>query len=77
MRTITAAACAILLLGLGACDLNDPDEIQNQSNLALVRVQFFASRTSRTPVTGVRLSSRRPAAAGRRRRCTAAALRGA
>ena len=55
MRTITAAACAILLLGVGACDLNDPDEIQNQANMALVRVQFFASRTSRTPVTGVRL----------------------
>jgi hypothetical protein len=55
MRTSTAAACAILLLGLGACDLNDPDEIQNQANMALVRVQFFASRESRTPVTGVRL----------------------
>ena len=55
MRTIAAAACAILLLGLGACDLNDPDEIQNESNFALVRIQFFASRTSRTPVTGVRL----------------------
>jgi hypothetical protein len=54
MRTI-AAVCAILLLGLGACDLNDPDEVQNSSNFALVRVQFFASRTSRTPVTGVRL----------------------
>lgn len=55
MRTIAAAACAILLLGVGACDLNDPDEIQNSSNFALVRVQFFASRTSRTPVTGVRM----------------------
>jgi hypothetical protein len=55
MRTIAAAACAILLLGSGACDLNDPDEIQNQANMALVRVQFFASSTSRTPVPGVRM----------------------
>ena len=55
MRTITAAACAILILGSGACDLNDPDEIQNQANMALVRVQFFASSTSRTPVPGVRM----------------------
>ena len=55
MRTIAAAACAILILGSGACDFNDPDEIQNQANLALVRVQFFASSTSRTPVPGVRM----------------------
>ena len=55
MRTIAAAACAILLLGSGACDFNDPDEIQNQANMALVRVQFFASSTSRTPVPGVRM----------------------
>jgi hypothetical protein len=55
MRTIAAAVCAILLLGSGACDLNDPDEIQNQANMALVRVQFFASSTSRTPVPGVRM----------------------
>jgi hypothetical protein len=55
MRTFAAVACAILLLGSGACDLNDPDEIQNQANLALVRVQFFASSTSRTPVPGVRM----------------------
>jgi hypothetical protein len=55
MRTIAAAACAILILGSGACDLNDPDEIQNQANMALVRVQFFASSTSRTPVPGVRM----------------------
>jgi hypothetical protein len=55
MRTIAAAACAILLLGSSACDLNDPDEIQNQANMALVRVQFFASSTSRTPVPGVRM----------------------
>jgi hypothetical protein len=53
-RTI-AFACAVLLLGIGACDLNDPDEIQNQANMALVRVQFFASSTSRTPVPGVRM----------------------
>ena len=54
MRTI-AATCALLLLGLAACDWNDPDEIQNSSNLALVRVQIFASETSRTPVPGVRM----------------------
>ena len=55
MRTIAAAACAILLLGVGACDLNDPDEVQNSSNFALVRVQVFASSASRTPVPGVRM----------------------
>lgn len=55
MRTIAAAACAILLLGMGACDLNDPDELQNQANMALVRVQVFASQSSRTPVPGVRM----------------------
>lgn len=54
-RGIAALACALLILGAGACDLNDPDEIQNQANLALVRVQFFASSASRTPVPGVRM----------------------
>ena len=54
-RAIAALACALLILGAGACDLNDPDEIQNQANLALVRVQFFASSSSRTPVPGVRM----------------------
>jgi len=46
---------AILMLGFGACDFNDPDEIQNQANMALVRVQVFASSASRTPVPGVRM----------------------
>jgi len=54
-RAVAALSCALLILGAGACDLNDPDEIQNQANLALVRVQFFASSTSRTPVPGVRM----------------------
>lgn len=54
-RGLAALSCALLILGAGACDLNDPDEIQNQANLALVRVQFFASSASRTPVPGVRM----------------------
>lgn len=43
-----------VLVGVG-CDLNDPDELQNSSNYAIVRAQFFASRLSREPVPGVRL----------------------
>ena len=55
-RTRAAAlAGAILILAGGACDFNDPDEIQNQANMALVRVQVFASSDSRTPVPGVRM----------------------
>lgn len=54
-RALAALSCALLILGTGACDLNDPDEIQNQANMALVRVQFFASSVSRTPVPGVRM----------------------
>lgn len=54
-RAIAALTGALLILGASACDLNDPDEIQNQANLALVRVQFFASSSSRTPVPGVRM----------------------
>jgi len=54
-RTAAALVCAVLILGIGACDLNDPDEIQNQANMALVRVQIFASSVSRTPVPGVRM----------------------
>lgn len=38
-----------------ACDLNDPDELQNNANYAIVRAQFFASRDSRVPVPGVRM----------------------
>jgi hypothetical protein len=54
-RMAVALTSAILILGIGACDLNDPDEIQNQANMALVRVQIFASSVSRTPVPGVRM----------------------
>ena len=54
-RTAVAVISAVLILGIGACDLNDPDEIQNQANMALVRVQIFASSVSRTPVPGVRM----------------------
>jgi hypothetical protein len=54
-RVAAALASAILFLGGGACDFNDPDEIQNQANMALVRVQVFASSDSRTPVPGVRM----------------------
>lgn len=52
---VAALAAATLILAGGACDLNDPDEIQNQANMALVRVQVFASSESRTPVPGVRM----------------------
>ena len=56
-RTRAAAALtgATLVLAGAACDFNDPDEIQNQANMALVRVQVFASSDSRTPVPGVRM----------------------
>ncbi|CAN5893708.1 hypothetical protein BH20GEM1_BH20GEM1_08510 [soil metagenome] len=55
VRKTAALAAAVLTVGIGACDLNDPDEIQNLSNMALVRVQIFASSVSRTPVPGVRM----------------------
>jgi hypothetical protein len=54
-RTRAVAAFATLILAGLACDFNDPDEIQNQANMALVRVQVFASSQSRTPVPGVRM----------------------
>ena len=54
-RTRAAVAFATLILAGIACDFNDPDEIQNQANMALVRVQVFASSQSRTPVPGVRM----------------------
>ena len=54
-RVAVALASATLILAGGACDFNDPDEIQNQANMALVRVQVFASSDSRTPVPGVRM----------------------
>jgi hypothetical protein len=46
---------ALAVIAFAACDWNDPDEIQNSSNFAVVRAQFFASSTSRTPVAGVRM----------------------
>jgi hypothetical protein len=46
---------ALAVIALAACDWNDPDEIQNSSNFAVVRAQFFASSASRTPVSGVRM----------------------
>ena len=54
-RVAAALAGATMLIAFGACDFNDPDEIQNQANMALVRVQVFASSDSRTPVPGVRM----------------------
>lgn len=50
-----AALAALVALGAGSCDWNDPDEIQNESNFAVVRAQFFAARASRVPVPGVRM----------------------
>jgi hypothetical protein len=51
-RWLTAV---LALMTYAACDWNDLDEVQNSSNFAVVRAQFFASRTSRVPVPGVRL----------------------
>jgi len=48
-------AVALGVLVWAACDWSDPDEIQNTSNYAVVRAQFFASSTSRVPVPGVRM----------------------
>src|SRR5688572_21476073 len=45
----------LVVLIPAACDWSDPDEIQNSSNFAVVRAQFFASRSNRVPVPGVRL----------------------
>ncbi|MBA3584904.1 MAG: hypothetical protein H0W36_10335 [Gemmatimonadetes bacterium] len=44
-----------------ACDWNDPDEVQNSANEAVIRAQFFASRTNRVPVPGVRMLVEAPA----------------
>jgi hypothetical protein len=54
-RMRATVALATLTLAGVACDFNDPDDIQNQANMALVRVQVFASSQSRTPVPGVRM----------------------
>ncbi|HUP19389.1 MAG TPA: hypothetical protein VM778_05475 [Gemmatimonadota bacterium] len=53
-RVATLCLGMTVLAGMG-CDLNDPDELQNSSNYAIVRAQFFASRGSQTPVSGVRM----------------------
>lgn len=50
-----ALAMTMAVLTWAACDWNDPDEIQNSSNYAVVKAQFFASATSRVPVPGVRM----------------------
>lgn len=54
-RLAGAALLGLLAWGAAACDLNDPDELQNSSNYAIVKAQFFTSRTSQTPVSGVRM----------------------
>lgn len=54
-RLAGAALLGLIAWGATACDLNDPDEIQNSSNYAIVKAQFFASRISQTPVPGVRM----------------------
>lgn len=45
----------LLAWGAAACDLNDPDEVQNSSNYAVIKAQFFASSGTQTPVSGVRM----------------------
>lgn len=54
-RSLVPALCGVLLTGSIACDWNDPDEIQNSANLAVIRAQFFESRANRVPVPGVRM----------------------
>jgi hypothetical protein len=39
----------------------EPDEVQNSANEAVVMAQFFASRTNRVPVAGVRMLVESPA----------------
>ena len=51
-RLPTIVAFAIVS---AACDLNDLDEVQNSSNQAVIRAQFFESRENRIPVAGVRM----------------------
>lgn len=52
---LALALSGVILSGTASCDWNDPDEIQNSSNFAVVRAQFFASRGSRAPIPGVRM----------------------
>ncbi|HUP00178.1 MAG TPA: hypothetical protein VM737_01460 [Gemmatimonadota bacterium] len=59
-RAALAAAWIGLVTILSACDWNDPDEVQNSANEAVIRAQFFASRSSRVPVPGVRMVVENP-----------------
>lgn len=54
-RAIFAVGWIALVLFVVTCDWNDPDEIQNSANEAVIRAQFFASRQNRVPVPGVRM----------------------
>ncbi len=54
MRVLLLAVAAAALAS-AACDWNDPDELQNSSNYAVVKAQFFASSANRVPVSGVRM----------------------
>lgn len=53
--TLAGLSLGVLVIAAPSCDLNDLDEIQNSSNQAVVRAQFFASRTNQVPVAGVRM----------------------
>jgi hypothetical protein len=58
MRTRSKVAALLALVtvaGATACDFTDLDEVQNSANFAVIRVQFFASRSNRVPVPGVRM----------------------
>lgn len=55
MRGIGTIIAALAVLGAASCDFNDPDELQNEANFAVIRMQVFESRTNRVPVAGVRV----------------------
>jgi len=55
MRGIGTIIATLAVVGAASCDFNDPDEIQNEANLAVIRMQVFESRTNRVPVPGVRV----------------------
>lgn len=44
-----------LMLAVGLATTCEPDEVQNSANEAVVMAQFFASRSNRVPVAGVRM----------------------
>ncbi len=54
-RLLGTLLVGLLAWAAGGCDLNDPDKVQNEANLAVIRAQFFASHESQTPVPGVRM----------------------